>query len=62
MLNLSWASAQTWNTGSGGNSMRNGMTSERGPASEQILWQGGFSAVIAQQAVIDGQFFTVTCC
>ena len=54
------AFSQTWKTGSGGNSARNGMTSERGPASEMILWEGGSPAVIAQQAVIDGHVLAMS--
>lgn len=46
--------AQNWNVGSGGNPARNGQSSEVGPETETILWQGGLSATIAQQAVIEG--------
>lgn len=36
------------------------MTSERGPATEVLLWKGGTPAVIAQQAVIDGQVLAMS--
>ena len=49
-----FAIAQEWNTGSGGNSERNCLSSEIGPKTENLLWEDGQNAVIAQQAVIGG--------
>lgn len=43
-----------WNVGPGGNPNRDGRSTEIGPAAATILWQGGQPAVIAQQAVIEG--------
>ncbi len=45
--------AGNWNN-SGGNPERNGITSEVGPASAQVLWSGGRSSIIAWQPVIEG--------
>jgi PKD repeat protein len=47
-------SADDWNTGPGGKPSRHSLSSEQGPATPTLLWQGGLNAVIAQQAVIDG--------
>jgi hypothetical protein len=46
--------ADDWTVGVGGNPSRNSLSSEYGPTEENILWQGGLPAVIAQQAVIEG--------
>jgi len=46
--------ADDWNTGPGGKPSRHSLSSEQGPATPTLLWQGGLNAVIAQQAVIDG--------
>jgi hypothetical protein len=55
---LSFASAPNllaadW-TNSGGNAERNGMTSETGPSTAQVLWSGGRSSIIAWQPVTEG--------
>ena len=54
VLTFSFSIAQNWNTGSGGNAGRNGLSNETGPETEDLLWEGGLFAIIAQQAVIDG--------
>ena len=43
-----------WTVGVGGKPARHSLSSEYGPTEPNILWQGGLSAVIAQQAVIEG--------
>ncbi len=48
------ALAQDWSN-SGGNAQRNGQTSEVGPASPDILWDGGRTSIIAWQPVIEGR-------
>jgi len=47
------AQAQNWSN-SGGNAGRNGLTSELGPDSPDVLWTGGRPSIIAWQPVIDG--------
>lgn len=54
MLSFSMAFAQGWNVGPGGNSLRNGLSGQYGPTSNELLWNGGMNAVISQQAVSDG--------
>jgi len=46
--------ADDWTVGVGGKPARHSLSSEYGPTGPNILWQGGLSAVIAQQAVIKG--------
>jgi outer membrane protein assembly factor BamB len=46
--------ADDWTVGVGGKPARHSLSSEYGPTEPTILWQGGVSAVIAQQAVIEG--------
>ncbi|MFI4882241.1 MAG: PQQ-binding-like beta-propeller repeat protein, partial [Phycisphaerales bacterium JB064] len=46
--------AQQWNN-SGGNAQRNGQTTEAGPSSPDVLWQGGRTSLIAWQPVIEGR-------
>jgi len=46
--------ADDWNTGPGGKPSRHSLSSEQGPATPTLLWQGGLTSVIAQQAAIDG--------
>ncbi|MEQ9094815.1 MAG: PQQ-binding-like beta-propeller repeat protein [Phycisphaerales bacterium] len=48
------ALAQDWSN-SGGNAQRNGQTSEAGPSSPDILWEGGRTSLIAWQPVIEGR-------
>lgn len=43
-----------WTVGVGGNPARNGLSSQVGPGAPAVLWQTGISAIVAQQAVIDG--------
>lgn len=56
MFIFSWqvSFADNWNVGSGGKPSRNGQSTESGPSAADVLWQGGVSSVIAQQAVTDG--------
>jgi outer membrane protein assembly factor BamB len=44
---------QDWQVGSGGTSARHCLTEASGPEEATILWEGGPSSVVAQQAVID---------
>lgn len=46
--------ADDWNTGVGGNSARDSLSTEVGPTSPEILWQGSRPAIVAQQAAIEG--------
>ncbi|MEZ5148644.1 MAG: PQQ-binding-like beta-propeller repeat protein [Bacteroidales bacterium] len=46
--------ADNWPVGSGGKPTRHSLSSESGPEAADLLWQNGVSAVIAQQAVIEG--------
>ena len=57
---ISFSFSQNWHTGSGGNQQRNGQTMTCGPADEMLLWEGGFNAVIAQQAVIEGNILVTS--
>ncbi|MBM3186079.1 MAG: PQQ-binding-like beta-propeller repeat protein, partial [Bacteroidetes bacterium] len=45
--------AQNWSVSNGGNSLRNGSSSEYGPTGENILWSGGLSSTIARSPVSD---------
>jgi outer membrane protein assembly factor BamB len=47
-------SADDWTVGVGGKPARHSLSNEHGPTEPNILWQGGLAAVIAQQAVIEG--------
>ncbi|MFB0508997.1 MAG: PQQ-binding-like beta-propeller repeat protein [bacterium] len=46
--------ADDWTVGTGGKPGRYSLSNEYGPTDSIILWQGGLSAVIAHQAVIEG--------
>ena len=46
--------AADWNTGTGGNSLRNSLTTEFGPEANDVLWEGGLPSQFAQPAVIEG--------
>ena len=48
--------SQGWNVGPGGNSTRNCLSPEYGPAEPEILWSGSLTSVIAQQAVTDDDY------
>ena len=48
------AQASDWNTAVGRDAARIGLSPDVGPAAPTILWQGGRSSVIAQQAVAAG--------
>ncbi|HZK06791.1 MAG TPA: PQQ-binding-like beta-propeller repeat protein [Bacteroidales bacterium] len=52
--------AQGWNTGPGGNSLRNGQSEFHGPTEPTLLWSGSLNSVIAQQAVCDGDYLAMT--
>jgi outer membrane protein assembly factor BamB len=54
------AVADDWNAGTGGNPARNGQSSEFGPASPTILWEGGLSAIVSQPAVIEGNIVAMS--
>jgi outer membrane protein assembly factor BamB len=49
-----------WQVGSGGKSTRQGLSTEYGPEDATLLWQNGVSAVIAQQAVIEGNIVAMS--
>jgi outer membrane protein assembly factor BamB len=46
--------ADDWTVGVGGKPARHSLSSEYGPTAPDTLWQGGLYAIIAQQAVIEG--------
>ncbi|MBN2175002.1 MAG: PQQ-binding-like beta-propeller repeat protein [Bacteroidales bacterium] len=52
--------ADNWNTGSGGKPSRHSLSSEYGPEDATLLWQNGYNAIIAQQAVIDGNIVAMS--
>ena len=54
------ASADDWNSGTGGKPSRCGLSSERGPLTATILWQGGIQAIIAQPPVIEGNIVAMS--
>ncbi len=58
-LSFTTAFAQGWNIGPGGNSLRNGLSSQYGPGSNEMLWNGGMNAIISQQAVSDGIYLSM---
>jgi outer membrane protein assembly factor BamB len=49
-----------WQTGPGGKPSRHGLSAEVGPQAADLLWQGSVSAVVAQQAVIDGDIVVMS--
>ena len=51
--------AQGWNTGPGGNALRNGQSEFHGPTEPTLLWSGGLNSVLAQQAVCDGDYLAM---
>jgi outer membrane protein assembly factor BamB len=53
-LGASTARGDDWQTGVGGKSARDSRSQEVGPAAPDLLWQGSLSAIVAQQAIIDG--------
>ncbi len=54
LLFTAHVAADDWTVGVGGKPARHSLSSEYGPSGPDILWQGGLPAVIAQQAVIEG--------
>ncbi len=54
------ALADDWNTGVGGHAARNGLSGEVGPTAPNVLWQGSIPAIVAQQAVIEGDLVVVS--
>lgn len=52
--------SDNWQTGPGGKPSRHGLSSEIGPQAPDLLWQGSVSAVVAQQAVIDGNIVVMS--
>jgi PKD repeat protein len=52
--------ADNWPVGSGGKPSRHSLTTESGPEAATLLWQNGVSAVIAQQAVIEGNIVAMS--
>jgi outer membrane protein assembly factor BamB len=54
------ALADDWNTGTGGNSTRDGRSQYVGPSAPDLLWEGGLPAIVSQQAVIDGDVMVVS--
>jgi outer membrane protein assembly factor BamB len=54
------AAADNWTVGVGGKPARHSLSSEYGPTGPNILWQGGLPAVIAQQAVIEGDILVMS--
>lgn len=54
------ASADDWNSGTGGKPSRNSLSTERGPLAPTILWEGGLPAVIAQPPVVEGNTLAIS--
>ncbi len=54
ILSAGYLNADDWTVGVGSKPGRYSLSAEYGPTSANILWQGGLPAVIAQQAVIEG--------
>lgn len=54
------ASADNWNTGTGGNSSRNGYVAAMGPRRPAILWQGGMQSELAHQPVVANNLVVMT--
>jgi outer membrane protein assembly factor BamB len=52
--------ADDWQTGPGGKPSRHSLSYEIGPQAGDLLWQGSLSAVVAQQAVIDGDIVVMS--
>lgn len=52
--------ADDWNAGTGGNPSRTSLSSERGPLTPTLLWDGGLSAVISQPPVIEGNILAMS--
>lgn len=48
------AQAGDWTTGPGGNSSRDCLSTQFAPSENILLWQGSLPAIVAQQAVIEG--------
>ncbi len=53
-LGAAGALADDWNTGVGGNPMRNSLSRELGPTAPTVLWHDSLPAQVAQQAVTEG--------
>jgi outer membrane protein assembly factor BamB len=51
--------SQGWNTGPGGNDLRNGFSSYAGPLEPVVLWEGSLTSVLAQQSVCDGNYLAM---
>ncbi|MCA9291213.1 MAG: PQQ-like beta-propeller repeat protein, partial [Phycisphaerales bacterium] len=54
LVPLAGAGTTDWNVGPGGNSARDCRSAWNGPATPELLWSGSLSAIVSQQAVIDG--------
>ena len=54
------SAADDWTVGVGGKPARHSLSSEYGPTGPNILWQGSLPAVIAQQAVIEGDVLVMS--
>lgn len=54
--------AGEWNVAVGGDAARTGLCTAFGPESAAVLWQGGASAVISWQPVIDGDIAVMARC
>jgi outer membrane protein assembly factor BamB len=48
------ARGDNWQTGVGGRASRDSVSAETGPAGPDVLWTGSVTAIVAQQAIIDG--------
>lgn len=60
ILSGTFVSADNWQVGPGGKPSRNSLSSEIGPQTNALLWQNGYTSVIAQQAVIDGDIVAMS--
>jgi outer membrane protein assembly factor BamB len=57
---MNGALADDWNSGTGGKPARHSLSTERGPLTPAILWEGGLAAVIAQPPVIEGSIVVMS--
>ena len=52
--------ADDWNAGTGGNPSRNSLSTERGPLTPTLIWEGGLPAVVALPPVIEDNILAMS--
>lgn len=58
--NASFKASSNWSTSGGGNSLRNGLSSQRGPTSPTLAWQAGRNAFYGSSTFIEGNTVVTT--